>query len=207
MTEPITTELARRFGTDKGSHGYMPFYAEIITSDPFAMLEIGIATGASARMWRHLFPQSAIDVMDLYENPDNLTPQQVVELGCQPLKADQGDLQEVCARTQDRYYSLIIDDGSHNAHHQWISLAALWPNLTNGGWYVIEDLHCNQNAFYWDKNYIFDYSHTPQFLLGDLELTPPPHWDIIVEVINVLRAEAAQIKFGAESNIVAIQKC
>jgi cephalosporin hydroxylase len=206
MTEPITTELALRFGTDKGSHGYMPFYAELITSDPFSMLEIGIARGASAKMWRHLFPYSAIDVMDLYEDPEHLTTEQVIELGCQPLKANQGNFDDVRARTTERYYSLIIDDGSHNAHHQWISLAALWDRLFPGGWYVIEDLHCNVEDFYWDEKFIRHYHDTPKYLLRTKEVKEGA-WEIITETMSLIKRESDQIVFGANNNIVAIQKC
>src|SRR5262245_25644812 len=36
---------------------------------------------------------------------------------------------------------VIIDDASHASHHQQISLACLFPRLSTGGLYFIEDLH------------------------------------------------------------------
>eukprot|EP00798_Chlamydomonas_sp_ICE-L_P019211 gene19211-25828_t len=35
---------------------------------------------------------------------------------------------------------LIIDDGSHNGRHQYISFRALWPALKDHGVYTIEDM-------------------------------------------------------------------
>lgn len=36
---------------------------------------------------------------------------------------------------------IIIDDASHASHHQQIALKTLFPYLTAGGYYIIEDLH------------------------------------------------------------------
>ena len=38
---------------------------------------------------------------------------------------------------------LIVDDGSHEARHQQMTMKALWPCLRVGGAYVIEDLNYN----------------------------------------------------------------
>jgi hypothetical protein len=38
-------------------------------------------------------------------------------------------------------FHIIIDDGSHRGEDHITSFEALWPFVTRGGWYVIEDLH------------------------------------------------------------------
>jgi cephalosporin hydroxylase len=40
-------------------------------------------------------------------------------------------------------YDLILDDGSHLCPHQYISWATLFKYVKPGGYYIIEDLHCN----------------------------------------------------------------
>ena len=38
---------------------------------------------------------------------------------------------------------MILDDGSHLVPHQYISWGTLFPYVKSGGYYIIEDLHCN----------------------------------------------------------------
>ena len=40
---------------------------------------------------------------------------------------------------------VVIDDGSHIGEHQWASFRSLFPALSPGGWYVLEDL----STSYW----------------------------------------------------------
>jgi len=46
--------LGEKFGTDKVSHGFIPFYENFMNKDknePISFLEIGVFYGASIRMW------------------------------------------------------------------------------------------------------------------------------------------------------------
>ena len=128
-------ELFERYGTDKGArHGYAPLYETILDRDrPLRLLEIGVHKGASLRAWRaYLHPKSVIMGLDLSAEP--------VE-GCEIYEGSQLDvalLQQIAARGP---LDVVIDDGSHHAHHQQTSYHALWPAVGAGGWYVIEDLH------------------------------------------------------------------
>ena len=38
-------------------------------------------------------------------------------------------------------WDIMVDDGSHDATHQLISLQTLWPFLRRGGTYSVEDVH------------------------------------------------------------------
>jgi hypothetical protein len=40
-----------------------------------------------------------------------------------------------------RPIDIIIDDASHASHHQQIALGTLFPFVRDGGLYIIEDLH------------------------------------------------------------------
>jgi hypothetical protein len=43
----------------------------------------------------------------------------------------------------------VLDDGSHVGRHQVISFQTLWPLLSEGGLYVIEDTH----TAYWPETF------------------------------------------------------
>lgn len=146
-------ELARyaaHFETDKLGHGYVPHYAEHLPDRCFSMLEIGVWKGASALMWDAFYGNNLVDLylFDLYKDPNTVPARWVRNHGWVPIIGDQSD--SVALASIGRSFEVIIDDGSHNAHHQLISFKHLFlNNLEPGGLYVIEDLHCNKDPFYY----------------------------------------------------------
>ena len=72
LTQVTLTGLADLFGSDKGSikHGYTKHYEKIIDdlggkNAPLIIAEIGIACGASLRMWANYLPNAKIDGYDI----------------------------------------------------------------------------------------------------------------------------------------------
>ena len=65
---------------------------------------------------------------------------------------------------------IIIDDGSHKGPDVHATYRELWPHLTVGGWYVIEDLH----ASYW-RDYSSDYGHPESIMAFLAELADDLH--------------------------------
>ena len=154
--------LAAHFGTDKGSvgpttdwggHVYTDIYECLFHSyrdKRINILEIGlgitpeiqsgtnISGGASIRMWNDYFQNANIFGIDIHPFTDDFSPR------VKTMAVDQGDpeqlIQMVSTFGVDRF-DIIIDDGSHLAHHQQISLETLLPFLPPGGIYVIEDLN------------------------------------------------------------------
>lgn len=140
-------KLAQKYDTDKGRHktksglctkGYTKYYHEAFNHrrlDVLNVLEIGIASGASLRMWRDYFPNSQIYGIDI--NPKCKVTGDRIQI----FAADQGDrrqLREVMQRI--KACDIIIDDGGHYSNLRIISLETLWPYLKPGGYYAIEDL-------------------------------------------------------------------
>ena len=137
-------------GTDKTTHGYLPFYARYL--GPIRMrrnvvVEIGVGNyespvpGGSLKLWRDYFPRSVVAGVDIAPK--------VVELGSRVrfFQADQSsadDLAGVVDALGGRL-DVVIDDGSHVGEHQWTSFRALFPAVAPGGWYVLEDL----STSYW----------------------------------------------------------
>lgn len=147
------TRLAIRYGTDKwGVHRYTPHYehhlGRLVHSE-FAMLEIGIGGyaferegGASLKMWKAFFPKARIVGLDIEDKSFVDEPRIVSYQGSQ---VDH----EVLARVDAEQgpFAVIIDDGSHNPAHIRETFGVLFPLLSDGGVYVIEDTQTS----YWPQ--------------------------------------------------------
>lgn len=142
-------ELAIQHGTDKAGW-YTPVY-DLLLRDKReqikTVLEIGIGTkeamphvpnyepGASLRMWGAYFPNAIVFGADIVVNLDPKEPLNVFYL-------DQGNAAQL-KKAGDIHgpFDLIVDDGSHNVHHQILSAQTLVPFLRKGGLYIIEDVN------------------------------------------------------------------
>lgn len=143
------TEIADHYGTDKGTlkHNYTPIYDALLSKwrdKPIRLLEIGVACGASLKMWSRYFPEGLITGIDI--RPE-----------CRALCSGYPNIEVVVAdATRNRVncrwpgesYRVIIDDGSHIAGHIVRAFNLYWPLLTPGGLYFIEDLRCTHNPNY-----------------------------------------------------------
>lgn len=155
--------LAVEYGTDKGSqyHGYAGQYGRIL--DPLrrgpqakAVVEVGVC-----RKWdgnKHICPSLAMwkDWFGMYGAEVGVIGLDKCEFGINrggilTLVCDQGNLEHLAAARHaiEKGFGgrggvdLIVDDGSHEARHQQMTMKALWPCLRVGGAYVIEDLNYN----------------------------------------------------------------
>jgi hypothetical protein len=123
-------DIARKHGTLKVQHGYMPIYERFFQRSLMDVLEIGVHEGASLKTWREWFPHgSYITGIDksLTNFDWSLVGVKVVEADAQTWECD-------------RIYDIIIDDGSHIGTEQIATFNNLWPSVHPGGWYVVEDL-------------------------------------------------------------------
>jgi hypothetical protein len=157
------TELSNRFGSDKGTvgpgpgfagHNYTPVYEAYLggyRDRAFSLVEIGLGVqgnrweakivqgrntgGASVKMWREYFPRAHIYGLDVNECAyldDERT---------RTFVADQGNVEDLAGFVEAvPSFDVVIDDGSHRPDHQQISLDFLFPHLSPGGLYFIEDL-------------------------------------------------------------------
>jgi hypothetical protein len=148
--DPLT-RLAIKHGTDKwGLHFYTPVYHRLfchLRERPLRLLEIGVGGynfqttgGASLTMWADYFPSAEITGVDIAEKRLALGPRIAVFRGSQD---DPQFLAHVCKERGP--FDIIIDDGSHICKHVVASFNILFPELADGGIYVIEDV---QTAFW-----------------------------------------------------------
>jgi hypothetical protein len=107
-----------------------------------SFLEIGVYKGGSLPMWQgFLGPGWKLVFLDIDPACRELAlPGTMVEIGDQ---ADPGFLKRMGATYGP--FDLIVDDGGHKMHQQITSFCHLWPQLSDRGLYIVEDVHTS----YW----------------------------------------------------------
>lgn len=138
------TDIADFFGSDKGSlkHNYTPVYEAHLAKlkgEPINLLEIGVACGASLKMWSRYFPYGKITGVDIRPECSSL---------CQGYQNVQIKTADATKERMLGDWDVIIDDGSHVAGHIAKTFYLNWPWLKSGGFYFIEDLRCTYDPGY-----------------------------------------------------------
>lgn len=128
-------DLFDHYGTDKGRNGYTDVYECLLDArrrEVLAVLEVGVAKGASLRVWHDYFPNAEIFGIDIDPDCAILEPR---------IGAFIGDSTVASTATMlgSATFDLIIDDGSHKPFDQMATLAHFLPLVAKGGLYVIED--------------------------------------------------------------------
>lgn len=122
-------------------HHYIPIYDRYFSNfrgRKIRFLEIGVFKGGSLEMWRKYFGDEAIifgiDIDPSCKKLDGIAGQ--VRIGSQ----DDPEFLETVVREMGGV-DVILDDGSHRMKHVLSSFKYLFPKLSDGGIYMIEDLH------------------------------------------------------------------
>lgn len=138
------TDMADFFGSDKGAikHNYTPVYERHLAkwkSEPINLLEIGVACGASLKMWSRYFPYAKVTGVDLRPECKEL---------CSGYPNVSIQIADATKETIFGSWDVIVDDGSHIAGHIVRAFERQWPWLKAGGLYIIEDLRCTYHPAY-----------------------------------------------------------
>jgi len=139
---PLTVldELGIQRITDKSSldHDYLTKYERLFTpyrDMPIVLLEIGVFDGGSLRLWEDYFPRATVVGLDIrVACKQHEGGRRIVEI------ASQADAKMMTAISQKYRPAIVIDDGSHQADHIIISFESIYPTLSDGGIYIVEDL-------------------------------------------------------------------
>lgn len=146
------SDLLEFFVNNKGPivhkwHHYIPIYDRYFSSfrgQKIRFLEVGVSLGGSLQMWRKYFGDDAIifgiDIDPMCRKFDGQAAQ--VRIGSQ---ADGPFLESVINEMGG--VDIVLDDGSHQMSHITETLGHLFPHLSHGGIYMIEDLH----TAYWNS--------------------------------------------------------
>ena len=102
------------------------------------MLELGVQSGGSTRVWRRYFGKATRYVgIDINPNCKEAESEHIhIETGSQE---DPLFLASICLRYGP--FDFIVDDGGHTTRMIMTSLRILWWCLNDGGVYAIEDMH------------------------------------------------------------------
>jgi cephalosporin hydroxylase len=127
----------------KKHEDHIPIYENLLNQLPLLsnVLEIGIGSGGMLRTIMEFRPDLQLVGLDNFSEsyqrgliPTDLATMIIGE------QTDEEALADVAALGP---YHLIMDDCSHIAEKQKVSLGFLFPHLAPGGFYVIEDLHAS----------------------------------------------------------------
>jgi glycosyltransferase involved in cell wall biosynthesis len=159
------TMLANKYASDKGTqvlyaghHGprlhfttvYNKFMKDI-RFEKLNILEIGVGSGPSLKMWYDYFPNSTIHAIDIESQVQHNNDRVTTHICDQSNRDQLNDLMKMIGDVD-----LIIDDGSHVVSHQQISLGTLFPYLKSNGQYWIEDLHTSDGSV-WQGKTLYGY--------------------------------------------------
>lgn len=138
-----------RYDTDKVPNGYLRVYDRIfepLIDQPVRLLELGVRSGGSLRLWRDYFPRSVVaglDVEPLAEAQDGERLR--VYKGRQD---DTALLSRIAAEVAPDGFDIVIDDASHVAAPTRTGFWHLFDNhLKPGGLFAVEDW----GTGYWDR--------------------------------------------------------
>lgn len=132
-------QIGIEYNTDKSSkiHDYLNIYEryfEELKHKEIRLLEIGIQSGRSLRMWKKYFNKAEIYGMDIEKVDMN-------EEKIFTIQADQENRENMFSKMVNGQFDIIIDDGGHTMGQQQVSLGFMFKYLKPRGIYVIEDLH------------------------------------------------------------------
>jgi len=137
-----TGEIVQQF-SDKGTvHSYIDFYGEHFAGRRMyaRILEIGLMTGASMKLWTEYFYLYDIAGIDLRAGWNDIKPWQQ-DLESDPKIELHFGIDSTRQQVEfDNSFHIILDDGAHDWQSQFLTFRNYWPALAVGGVYYIEDV-------------------------------------------------------------------
>ena len=110
-----------------------------LVGEEVRVVELGVGEGGSLEVWKNYFgPKSKVVGVDIDRNAQRSYGSGIqVVIGSQKSKS----VLEHVVQMLDGQVDVVIDDGSHRGQDQIESFEYLWPKVTEGGIYIVEDLH------------------------------------------------------------------
>jgi SAM-dependent methyltransferase len=112
---------------------YDRIFSEIPTDAP-VIVELGVHSGGSLRLWRDTFPGATIIGFDAQAPARGLPSKCTLVQGSQ---GERADLERILAHADT--IDIVIDDCSHLAEPTRLAFDTLFPHVRPGGFYVVED--------------------------------------------------------------------
>lgn len=156
-------ECFLRYKPTKQGHNYLPIYDRYfapIRQDVRKVLEIGVQSGNSLRMWRDYFPNAEIYGLDLDPACKAVEEDRIrIAIGDQSNESDLAKLPDD--------FDIIIDDGSHIPAHQINTFRYLFRNhMKERGVYAVEDCLNRPKVINWFADLIRRMNYWPRGFPG-----------------------------------------
>jgi cephalosporin hydroxylase len=131
---------------DKGDvHSYLEIYETLLA--PYRdtaknVIEIGLMSGESLRMWTEYFSKSTVYGMDITVKPiDGLADlTDAISEGYNIKIGDAANPKDIKKYFKDIKFDVVIEDANHNIEQQLEIYRTLKPYLNAGSIYIIEDI-------------------------------------------------------------------
>ena len=155
-------------------HNYQNYFSYLNkTKKKIKILEIGVFSGGSLDMYKKFFGINKIQIIGIDIDKECL------KFNDKITKIEIGDQEDIkfLNKIKRKYskFDLIIDDGGHTYEQQKTSFEYLYPNLSDGGIYIIEDV---SHRF---LNYISGF--LSEFNTIDMSKNPPKTKNIQKEIM------------------------
>ena len=125
------------YKTDKGKSGFSYIYEELFREQKEeieSLLEIGVNNGGSVKLFRDYFQNAIVYGIDVNSKALRAASERIkISI------VDQSDKLALEEFAKGKCFNILIDDGSHVVSHQILSFKTLWPYISKGGYYIIED--------------------------------------------------------------------
>lgn len=186
----LLKDIHLNYDTDKGTdHSYIDTYENIFNESrdkPISLLEVGILSGGSLKMFHEYFSQGAIYGIDNFNQMVgfNNKPINKLEVISELEKYDRihvydDDSTNVKIIPKNLKFDFIIDDGDHTPDGQMKTFASLFPYLHEEGTYIIEDVAGVANA-----NIIANYLRKQKLNVEILSFLKNGRGDDILIIVN-----------------------
>lgn len=172
----VELQNKNKFITDKNSsHSYLPIYDKLFLckrDKNINLIELGIYKGGSTLLWKSYFKNANIFCLDKKESVFN---DDIKILENNNIITMLIDYDTVTAKTFDNIqFDIVIDDLSHDLHHQIKTFEIFRDKLNKDGILIIEDIR-PANLNYW--KYIA--KHTENCELIDLKKNKNRYDDVL----------------------------
>ena len=138
-----------QFVTDKwGGHSYLPLYETILShlkEKAKNVLEIGVLTGSSIKIWHDYFPNATIyglDIKDQLLESYELKSNTRIKLDLNNNAYNDEFIKSFVNKMDNDNikFDMMLDDGPHTAKSMYIFLEKYLPLLSDEGIFMIEDI-------------------------------------------------------------------
>jgi hypothetical protein len=132
---------------DKGDftphgNGYAEFYDLWFDKKKYTaknICEVGVLDGKSLHCYYDYFPNSKILGLDIFDKTHLNNERINTKIIDQSSESDLTNFVNECV-SQNLYFDIIIDDGSHDILHQQLTFGHLFKLVKPNGYYIIEDM-------------------------------------------------------------------